>query len=111
MRDNVGRLYSLDGFTKDICNPGDFVEKFSAFGFESIRVNGSDIREIYEGIVRLKQSNDSSPKCIVLDTIKGQGVRELEEMKSNHHLRPTVEERQMLTSVVERLSQELEETE
>ncbi|HGJ3495235.1 TPA: transketolase, partial [Streptococcus pneumoniae] len=27
------------------------------------------------------------------------------------HLRPTVEEKQMLTSVVERLSQELEETE
>ncbi|CTK50222.1 transketolase [Streptococcus pneumoniae] len=101
----------LDGFTKDICNPGDFVEKFSAFGFESIRVKGSDIREIYEGIVQLKQSNNSSPKCIVLDTIKGQGVQELEEMKSNHHLRPTVEERQMLTSVVERLSQELEETE
>ena len=37
--------------------------------------------------------------------------KKLEEMKSNHHLRPTVEERQMLTSVVERLSQELEETE
>ena len=87
------------------------MEKFSAFGFESIRVNGSDIREIYEGIIQLKQSNNSSPKCIVLDTIKGQGVRELEEMKSNHHLRPTVEEKQMLTSVVERLSQELEETE
>ena len=69
------------------------------------------LESMVQTLEKLKQSNNSSPKCIVLDTIKGQGVRELEEMKSNHHLRPTVEERQMLTSVVERLSQELEETE
>ena len=36
---------------------------------------------------RYQASNSKKPKCIVLDTIKGQGIEEIEKIKNNHHLR------------------------
>lgn len=77
----------LDGWTRDICQTFDFVEKFTAFGWEARRVKGDDVEGILEAIATLKASSSDKPKCIVLDTVKGQGVPYLEEMESNHHLR------------------------
>lgn len=99
----------LDGPTQEICQTQDFVKKFEAFGFESLRVAGNDLAAIYQAIIDLQTSSSPKPKCIVLDTIKGQGVRELEEMDANHHLRLGSEDRQMLETVVSRLVAELEE--
>ena len=39
--------------TEEVWYPGDFVEKFKAFGFEVLRVDGSDIKEIYDAIIEL----------------------------------------------------------
>ena len=98
----------LDGRTADICNPLDFVEKFKAFGFETLRVDGQDVEAIFESIEQLKQSTLPSPKCIVLDTVKGQGVKGVEQIEANHHLRPTPEQKEMLNQAVEQLREELE---
>ncbi|MEH6941081.1 transketolase [Bacillus sp. JJ722] len=78
----------LDGLTTDIINPFDFAEKMKAFGFFTMRVDGSSLEEIYEAILRGK-SQTEQPVAIVLDTIKGQGVPYIEQMESNHHIRPT----------------------
>ncbi|EHI68866.1 transketolase [Streptococcus ictaluri] len=98
----------LDGRTQNICCPGDFVAKFEAFGFESVRVNGSDIEAIHETITNFKVSSSPKPKCIVSDTVKGQGVPDLEKMEANHHLRPTPEEKRMLENAVQVLHEKLE---
>lgn len=98
----------LDGRTADICNPLDFVGKFKAFGFETLRVDGQDVEAIFEAIEQLKQSTLPSPKCIVLDTVKGQGVKGVEQIEANHHLRPTPEQKEMLNQAVEQLREELE---
>lgn len=98
----------LDGRTCEICQTFDFVEKFKAFGFETIRVDGRDIRSIYDGILQMQQSTSQSPKCIVLDTVKGQGVPEIEKFESNHHIRPTLEQRDILENAVKQLKEELE---
>lgn len=98
----------LDGRTCEICQTFDFVEKFKAFGFEAIRVDGRDIRSIYDGILQMQQSTSQSPKCIVLDTVKGQGVPEIEKFESNHHIRPTLEQRDILENAVKQLKEELE---
>lgn len=98
----------LDGRTADICNPLDFVKKFKAFGFETLRVDGQDVKAIFEAIEQLKQSTLLSPKCIVLDTVKGQGVKGVEQIEANHHLRPTPEQKEMLNQAVEQLREELE---
>ena len=98
----------LDGRTADICTRRDFVEKFRAFGFETLRVDGQDVEAIFEAIEQLKQSTLPSPKCIVLDTVKGQGVKGVEQIEANHHLRPTPEQKEMLNQAVEQLREELE---
>lgn len=76
----------LDGYTADICNPLDFVEKMKAFGLESVRVDGSNCADISKAIKEAKKNETTT--VIVLDTTKGHGVKVIEEIKDNHHLRP-----------------------
>lgn len=73
----------LDGYTKDILNNLDFVEKFKAFGFDAVRINGNDIEQLYDA---LTAPVGDKPKAIILDTVKGAGVKEVEETMSNHSM-------------------------
>lgn len=75
----------LDGYTKDINDLGDIGAKFAAFGWHSQDVNGADVAQIYEAIQHAKEVK-GQPSVIVLDTIKGQGVRFVEETMMNHHI-------------------------
>ncbi|HFI0084120.1 TPA: transketolase [Streptococcus suis] len=93
----------LDGTTAEISRTFDFVDKFAAFGWEAVRVDGSDIEAIIEAIQTFKNSSSNRPKCIVLDTIKGQGVDFLETMESNHHLRLDADLRAQLEASVHSL--------
>ena len=54
------------------------------------------LREFTIRFLNCNLSTSNQPKCIVLDTVKGQGVPELETMTANHHLRPSDEQRAML---------------
>ncbi|MGX6978805.1 transketolase [Vagococcus elongatus] len=77
----------LDGYTKDINNPMDFVTKMQAFGLNSFRINGNNISEVEEAITKAKE-NEASTTAIIMDTIKGYGVTAVEKIMNNHHLRP-----------------------
>ncbi|MBM7585750.1 transketolase [Bacillus pakistanensis] len=92
----------LDGLTKDICDPLDFVEKFHAFGFHAKRVDGSSLKQIENAIENGKEQHDK-PVAIILDTIKGQGVSYLEEKADNHHIRPTEEDKKAIKEAIEEL--------
>ncbi|MDQ0412267.1 transketolase [Mesobacillus stamsii] len=89
----------LDGLTVDICNPFDFVEKFRAFGFEAVRVDGSNMREIRQAILTGKKQTEK-PVAIILDTLKGQGVPYLEEKADNHHLRPSKQDQAAIEEAI-----------
>ena len=75
----------LDGYTKDIKDLGDIGAKFAAFGWYTQDVNGADVAQIYEAIQNAKEVQ-GKPSVIILDTIKGQGVRFVEETMMNHHI-------------------------
>jgi transketolase len=91
----------LDGLTKDIIDPLDFEEKFHAFGFYTLKVDGSSLKQIYEAIEKGKAQKDK-PVAIVLDTVKGQGVSYLEEKADNHHIRPNqADEKAILEAIAE----------
>ncbi len=75
----------LDGPVAEILDTGDLAEKFRAFGFDSIRIDGHDIEAIYDAIHNWDINSDK-PRMIVLDTIKGKGVAEVENMSSNHSI-------------------------
>lgn len=78
----------LDGYTKDINDPGDIAAKFESFGWDAQYVKGNDILAIYNAIQKAK-SVEGKPSVIVLDTVKGQGYPFVEIQESNHHLRFT----------------------
>lgn len=76
----------LDGTTTTVCNPFRIDEKMKAFGFKTFYVKGNDEVQISEAIDACKQVKDQAV-CIVLDSIKGQGVTFFEEMSDNHSVK------------------------
>ena len=71
----------LDGYTNNVLNIFDLRKKFETFGFEAIRINGNDLDEIYEALTR---EIGDKPLAIVLDTVKGKGIKDVEETVNNH---------------------------
>jgi transketolase len=87
-----------DGYTRDICEMGDFVQKFTDFGWFSQNVDGHDVARIYDAIIKAKQQNEK-PSMIVLNTVKGKGCGFAEGKPSNHSMSITKE--QMVETVKE----------
>ncbi len=63
----------IDGNTEDVMKLEPFADKWTAFGFHTEVVNGHDMAAIYDAIMAAKQRT-AKPTCIVLDTVKGEGV-------------------------------------
>ncbi|MGN1399344.1 MAG: transketolase [Erysipelotrichaceae bacterium] len=76
----------LDGYTKDVINPFSYQEKMKAFGFYTLTAKGDDLEAIDDTINKLKEVKDSAV-CMVLDSVKGQGVKYFEELTSNHSVK------------------------
>ncbi|TPE00597.1 transketolase [Enterococcus sp. PF-2] len=81
----------LDGPTQDILDPFDIQQKMTAFGFYTEKVPGADMQAIDEAIERCKAIEDQAV-CIVLDSVKGQGVPFFEELDANHSVKFTTDE-------------------
>ncbi len=73
----------LDGYVSDILEPFDFEEKFRAFGFDACTIDGNDIEQLK---VALTKKAEGKPIAIILDTVKGKGVTEVEEAAGNHSM-------------------------
>lgn len=73
----------LDGPTAEILNPFDFRAKFEAFGFDAIRVKGNDVEALYEALTR---EPTDKPIAIIMDNIKGSGVKAVEKTAANHSM-------------------------
>ena len=75
----------LDGWTNDVYPMGDYVKKFEAFGFDTVKVDGNDVDAVAAALERTRAGGDR-PYAIVLDTVKGAGVAEVAEKTMNHSL-------------------------
>lgn len=71
----------LDGYTRDILNTFDLEKKFDVFGFEAITIDGNNVEALYEALT--KKPIDR-PIAIIMDTVKGKGVTQVEEIMANH---------------------------
>lgn len=79
----------LDGRTENVLNQFDFRQKFEAFGFEAVRINGNDIEQLYDVLTR---KPGDKPLAVIMDTVKGFGVKEVAEMENNHSINVTDEQ-------------------
>jgi transketolase len=73
----------LDGTTDEILPHFDLRAKMEAFGFDAVRVKGNDVEALYEALT--KPAGDK-PIAIVMDNIKGSGVKAVEETAANHSM-------------------------
>lgn len=75
----------LDGWTDDVMPMGDYVEKFRAFGFDTVKVDGNDVEALSEALAHTRTGN-GKPFAIVMDTVKGYGIKDVAETVMNHSL-------------------------
>ncbi len=69
---------------------GTLEDKFEAFGWKSITIDGHDFNSIMPALKELK--NQECPVAIIADTVKGKGVSFMESGIKWHHSVPTEEE-------------------
>ncbi len=75
----------LDGWTDDVLPMGDYEAKFNAFGFDTVKVDGGDVEAISAALERTRAGGDR-PWAVILDTVKGAGIRDVAETPMNHSL-------------------------
>ncbi len=80
----------IDGHTDDIKNLSPLDEKFKAFGWDPIIIDGHNPQEIYNAVQEAKQN--SNPTVIIANTIKGKGVSFMEDNVSWHGKAPNKDE-------------------
>ncbi len=95
----------LDGTTEHVLDLGDIAEKFRSFGWYAVNVAGNDPDQIHSAIEASFSARGDRPAAVVLQTTKGAGVKEIEEMEFNHHM--TVS-KDLLTSALAELTARLE---
>jgi transketolase len=67
----------------------DLAAKFASFGWETITTNGHD-HEMLTNILRHR--NDEKPVAVIANTIKGKGIKEMENNPAWHHRSPNDKE-------------------
>lgn len=72
----------------DISRNQSISEKFEAFGWNSIVVNGHKTEKIYEHLVTLAKIQSNSPTAIILDSIAGARISFMQNKVLWHYRRP-----------------------
>ena len=82
----------LDGFLKDILDPAPLKEKFEAFGWETVEIDGHSFDAVIPALERARANKSERPTAIIADTIKGKGVSFMENNPKWHGVAPKKEE-------------------
>ena len=70
----------LAGFTKDISRPEPLIDKWRAFGFETIEINGHDVNELKSTF----EASIERPTVFICHTVKGKGISFAENTSEWH---------------------------
>jgi transketolase len=81
----------LDGFVKDIMEVEPLADKWRAFGWHTIEIDGHDIPAIQKALGEA-EATKGKPTCIVAHTIKGKGVSFMENNPKFHGTAPSADE-------------------
>ncbi len=83
----------LDGATDEVMYMGDMVDKFTAFGWHTQKIDGHNVDAVKDAIACAKAAK-GKPSMIILDTVKGHGCLLAESMFPCHHIAFTKEQLQ-----------------
>ena len=71
-------------FTNNFSSVEPLDKKFKSFGWECKKVNGHSINNIYKYLKKLSKYKNKKPKVLICETIKGKGLKFLENDPSWH---------------------------
>lgn len=74
----------MDGFVDDVMQVNPVDEKFAAFGWRVVNVDGNSIEELVAAIDDLPPTDSDKPTVIIGKTIKGKGVDFMENQQAWH---------------------------
>lgn len=94
----------IDGNVSDIMDVASVEDKFKAFGWHVISINGHNFEEILKAIDEAKQTK-GKPTMIVANTVKGKGVDFMENVCGFHGVAPTEEETKKAIEQLERVEE------
>jgi transketolase len=81
----------LDGFTKDIMNLEPFIEKWHAFKWNLLEIDGHDMQQVITALETAKNTK-GKPTVVIAHTIKGKGVSFMENNVDFHGKAPNKSE-------------------
>jgi transketolase len=81
----------IDGWVDEVMNIDPIVDKYKAFHWNVIEIDGHNMKEIVEGLETAK-AYKGKPTLVVARTTKGKGVSFMEDVAGWHGKAPTVEQ-------------------
>ena len=91
----------IDGKNSDVMGVDPLNEKFKAFGWNVLEIDGHDFAQIANAIDEAKKCSDK-PTVIVAKTVKGKGVSFMENEAGWHGVAPTAQELEQALEEIER---------
>lgn len=85
------KLSMLD-YTKNIIDLNPLRKKWKDFGWLAEEIDGHNIEQVHEVLVKLKNDETCKPKVLIAHTIKGKGVPKLENNPLSHVMSLTQKE-------------------
>jgi len=92
--------FQIDGCIKDVMNLEPLIDKWRAFGWHTIEINGHNMQEILKAYDEAKNTK-GKPAIIIAHTIKGKGVSFMENVVDFHGRAPTKEEAEIALKELE----------
>ena len=80
----------ITGPTRDVCSNEPVADKFESFGWSVQSVDGHDIDALTEALQRVPEPG--KPNLVLANTVKGKGVRFMENVVKWHHGVPSEEQ-------------------
>ncbi len=96
----------IDGAIDEVCSPYPIDEKFEAFNFHTINIDGNDLEAI-DAAMKEARSTKGRPTAIIAHTVKGKGVSFMENQVGWHGKAPNDEEYEIAMKELEKAGEAL----
>lgn len=81
----------IDGFVSDVLDISPLKEKWEAFGWQAIEVDGHDVESLMDGFSKAR-AEEKRPSVLIAKTIKCKGISFMENKAEYHGKAPTPEQ-------------------
>ena len=96
----------IDGTVEEVCSPYPIADKFKAFQFHTIEIDGNDFEEIDKAFQEARATK-GMPTAIIAKTVKGKGVSFMENQASWHGAAPNDEQFEIAMKDLEKAGEAL----